>query len=220
MAIPDEGGSSTPSWIKDDESVEVDIKRLEDYALRVKRELELNFAPNFEHGIMPNLKDLARKAPFGKGGMPEGRVFQTFHVKNLEAVVRMMGDVQKSLLAISLAANSIAAEYSSGDALSKATLDDVSAAFTPVEGKGQSLDDLLNKAKAKGEATPDDKVKLPDSVVNNQNAEPADLSQKDDSYGSQVRPEIVIAAGEANPYIIPADDEGIETRKPGSDAPR
>ena len=48
MAIPDEGGPSTPSWIKDDESVEVDINRLEDFALRVKRELELNFQPSFD----------------------------------------------------------------------------------------------------------------------------------------------------------------------------
>ncbi len=60
MARPDEGGSSTPSWIKDDESVEVDIERLEDFALRMRKELELNFQPSYEHGILPNLKELAR----------------------------------------------------------------------------------------------------------------------------------------------------------------
>jgi hypothetical protein len=217
MAIPDESGPSTPSWIKDDDSVEVDINRLEDFALRVKRELELNFGPSFEHGILPNLKDLAKKAPFGRGGLPEGKIFQASHVKNLEAVVQMMADVQKGLLAISLAANSIAAEYSSGDALSKATIDDVSAAFAPVEGKGESLSSLLNKAAAE---EPKGDVKLPAAIVNNEKAEPADLSQRDEDYGSEVRPSITIAEGESNEYYIPADDENIETRKPGSDAPK
>ena len=51
----------------------------------------------------------------------------------------MTADVQKGLIAISLAAISIAAEYSSGDALSKATIDDVSAAFAAGEGKSESL---------------------------------------------------------------------------------
>jgi hypothetical protein len=217
MAIPDESGPSTPSWIKDDDSVEVDINRLEDFALRVKREVDLNFGPSFDGGILPNIKDLAKKSTFGRGGLPEGRIFQAYHAKNLEAMIMMMSDVRKSLLAISLAANSIAAEYSSGDALSSATLDDVSAAFYPVEGKGETLQGLLDKA-AKGET--EGEIKLPESVVNAQNAEPADLTPEDKDYGTDIRPEIVIAEGEANPYVIQADDENIEIRKPGSDVPQ
>lgn len=222
MARPDEGGNSTPSWIKDDASVEVDIERLEDFALRMRKELELNFQPSYEHGILPNVKELSRKAPFGKGGLPEGLIFREFHSKNLEAALLMIGDVQKSLLAISMAAMSIAAEYSTGDALSKATLDDVSQAFRPTDAKAETLSSLMEKAQ-KGEATTvgGEEIKLPESITNNDDSvEPANLNEDSNEDGGDVRGESTIAEGEANPYYVPADSEGVEVRKPQDQIPQ
>ena len=223
MARPDEGGSTGPSWIKDDQTVEVDINRLEDFGTRVMRELDLNFRPSFEHGIMPNLKALSKKAPFGRGGLPEGVIFNEFHAKNLEAVMRLAGDVQLSLMAISLAAQSIAAEYSAGDALSKASLDDVSNAFSPTEGKTETLAGLLEKGK-KGEplVVEGKEIPLPKTVDTGGDVEPAnlDVSNNDGAYDGEVRGESVIGQDGTNPYHVPGDSEGVEVRNPSAQIPK
>ncbi len=78
-----------------------------------------------------------------------------------------------------MAAMSIAAEYSTGDALSKATLDDVSQAFAPTDAKAETLSSLMEKAQ-KGEATKvgGEDVQLPESVTNyDDSVPPADLTE-------------------------------------------
>src|SRR5829696_1057147 len=115
--------------------------------------------------------------------------------------MQMSAGVKTNLMAISFAAMSIAAESSTGDAMSKATVDDVSEAFAPTEANVETFSSLIEKGQ-RGEETKVDghDVQIPESVQNNQDNDvpPADLSEPTGGDGDQIRGSETIAEGEAN----------------------
>lgn len=118
-------------WLVD-ENIDVDIQQLKDFAKAIQDELETNFRPSFENGVRPML---TVQAPFGGGGLKEGKFFRGRHDESRSAVAQMLGDAMKGLVSLSTAAASISAEYLTGDALAQATNDDVYNAFNGIDGQ-------------------------------------------------------------------------------------
>ncbi|WP_341718052.1 hypothetical protein QQG74_30430 [Micromonospora sp. FIMYZ51] len=118
-------------WLVNEE-INVDIQQLKDFAEAVRRELEGNFQPNYENGLRPML---STQAPFGSGGMQEATFFRGRHDDSRLAVKLLMDDVIRGLVSLSTAAESISAEYLDGDAMARATNDDVHNAFRGVDGQ-------------------------------------------------------------------------------------
>lgn len=139
---------SRPSWIQDDVTIEVDVTRLEDYAKHVKAELDL-FSTNMKQAVD---KLGMYNVPFGGGGLAEGQSFRGINDRNKGAAMQLTGEIQLGLLALLNAANAIAEEYGSGDALSKATNDAVFNAFSGMPGKK-----MLRELVAEGSAASDGK---------------------------------------------------------------
>lgn len=214
MSVSPGDGGGQPAWLANDGSVKVDVNRLEDFATRVNGELEKNFQPSFKNGIQPLMQELSQ-APFGMGGLREGRMFGSAHAMNLQATGQMLADVQKSLMAISMAATDIAREYGGGDAMNQATLDDVQNAFG-ASGGAQTLDSLLKNA-GSGEAggIPVSQRAL-DAVREGENmTNPAASGADRDTLRSGEN----IGSG-PGALRLDGDNEGIETRHPEDEVRR
>ncbi|WP_027659931.1 hypothetical protein [Salinispora fenicalii] len=112
------------------ENIDVDIQQLDDFAAAIKDELEKNFSPSRQNGVVPMLQV---QAPFGEGGMREGMYFQTSHDHSLTAIQQLLAEVEAGLASLSVAAKSISVAYLAEDALIEATHDDVFSAFYNVE---------------------------------------------------------------------------------------
>lgn len=207
---PGEGGGGQPGWLANDASVKVDVNRLEDFATRVNGELEKNFQPSFQNGIQPLMQELAQ-APFGMGGLREGKMFGAAHTMNLQAAGQMLGDVQKSMMAISMAASDIAREYGGGDALNQATLDDVRDAFGGSAG-GQTLDSILAAQNGGDTAGIPVSQRAVDAMQAGENAaNPADTGTGGDRDALRSGENIGSGPGSLR---LAGDNEGIETRHP------
>lgn len=139
---------TTPSWLKDDTVIEVDVSRLEDYAKHIKGELDA-FSANMKQAVD---KLGMYSAPFGGGGLAEGQSFRGINDRNKGAAVQLTTEIQLGLLALYNAAFAIAEEYGSGDALSKATHDSIYNAFSGMPGKK-----MLRDLAAEGGAAADGK---------------------------------------------------------------
>ncbi|WP_326550391.1 hypothetical protein [Micromonospora sp. NBC_01813] len=118
-------------WLAN-EIIEVDIQKLDDFATYVMDELRLNFQPSLESGINHML---TIPVPFGGSGLSEGRFFQGRHDENRQAAAQLLGEVTKGLASLSVAAKSISAEYSNGDALAEADNKTIYGAFMAVDGQ-------------------------------------------------------------------------------------
>jgi hypothetical protein len=205
MAEPRESdGEGTPAWLADDASIEVDVSRLEEYGKHVQGEA-LAFGENLKQAIQ---KLATHNVPFGGGGLAEGASFRGINDLNKGAATQLLGDVAKSLMAISSASLSIAEEYGSGDALSKATSDNIYAAFNGIAGK-KMLTDLTGG----GEAASGEQQGPQDKGGN----EPRDASTDSVSGGSGVDQhkddgEVVIGEpGSPGDYVVPADSEHVKS---------
>ncbi|MFY1635103.1 hypothetical protein ACN27F_17825 [Solwaraspora sp. WMMB335] len=124
-------------WLAN-ETIDVDIQQLDDFATCVMDELRLNFQPSLENGIMHMLRI---PVPFGGSGLSEGKFFQGRHDENRKAAAQLIAEVSQGLSALAVAAQSISAEYLSGDALAQADNMDIFHAFTAVDGQ-ETLQDM------------------------------------------------------------------------------
>jgi hypothetical protein len=192
-------------WLVDKE-IEVDVHQLQDFAKHIKDELETNFRPSFERGIRPML---TVQAPFGGGGLEEGKFFRGRHDESRSAAAHMLGDAMLGLASLSVAASSISAEYLMGDAMAQATNDDVYKAFTAVDGQ-KMLSDYSK------EAPPE---KQPDGAVPKEAQDPAsyfkdgDNDGKADSDTPEMYRDSYVAKGESGEYHIGGDDENMHDHK-------
>ncbi|WJK33607.1 hypothetical protein [Solwaraspora sp. WMMA2065] len=119
------------SWLVN-ETIDVDIEQLDDFAQCVMDELRLNFQPSLASGINHML---TIPVPFGGSGMSEGRFFQGRHDENREAATLLLGEVAKGLASLATAAKSISAEYLDGDALVAADQMTIFNAFAALDGQ-------------------------------------------------------------------------------------
>jgi hypothetical protein len=197
---------TTPSWLKDDTVIEVDVSRLEDYASHIKGELGV-----FEANMKQAVDKLGLyNAPFGGGGFAEGQSFRGINDRNKGAATQMAMDVRLGLMALYNAANAIAEEYGSGDALSKATNDSVFNAFSGMPGK-KMLKDLAADGAAAGGGTKDenappgkDETKI-DASTDSVSGEGDKDDNKDDSgvvIGEKDKP---------GSYEVGADNEQVKS---------
>ncbi|WP_019870633.1 hypothetical protein [Salinispora oceanensis] len=114
------------------ENIDVDIQQLDDFAAAIMDELNANFTPSYQHGVAPMLQV---RAPFGTGGMNEGKYFQGTHTASVNAMMKLLDEVTKGLMSLSVAAKTISAGYLTEDALAEATNDDVLGAFAGIGGQ-------------------------------------------------------------------------------------
>ncbi|WP_018254477.1 hypothetical protein [Salinispora mooreana] len=188
------------------EKIDVDIQRLDDFAAALMDELNANFTPSHQHGVVPLLQV---QAPFGAGGMKEGQYFRTRHDHSRAAIQQLLADVTKGLASLSVAAKSISVGYLTEDALTEATNNDVFNAFSKVEGKlafdsswQQGDDGPENSADSLSEARFDSAAThLEENFIPSENG------------GSTERPPMldqpkIIGEGAAV-YQIQGDDEGM-----------
>lgn len=126
------GGTPTDTWQPvDGDGIKVDINGLLDFVEALGKEMKDQFDVNLKQGIEPMLRV---RAPFGGGTLKEGQFFQQMHVRDLAAVGKLLQDASLGLAAINSAAFAIAMDYRGSDALSSATVEDVTKAFNPGDG--------------------------------------------------------------------------------------
>jgi hypothetical protein len=133
-------------WLVTGNAVKADIHSLHTFAEALRTELKDHLAASMKNGITPLA---AAAAPFGAGKLPEGAFFRTQHINNVNAIHDLLAAVQKGIMALAVAADSIAWEYGDADATSKATYDEVLGLFTPKAGD-TTLADLAAQAEAEG----------------------------------------------------------------------
>ena len=199
-------------WLVD-ENIKVDIQQLQDFAEHIRQELETNFQPSFKNGIEPML---TTQAPFGAGGLEEGKFFRGRHDDSRAAVSQMIVDAMRGLTALSVAAMSISAEYLTGDALSQATNDDVYNAFNGVDGQ-QTLNDYWQQ--------PEGQEQDPQTAIPEGADDPATYYGENGSNNSStpgdtpaMYQETTIAEGKPGEYTIKGDDEDMHN--PEYDMPK
>lgn len=201
----------TGDWLADG-NIEVDIHQLEDFANHIKAELDKNFQPSFKNGIEPFLRYTAHiSAP---GPIKEGTFFEARHNESKAALGQMMGEAMQGLLALSLAAKSIAAEYANGDALVKATHDDVFDAFNGVDGQK-----TLNDYRQQGEQ-PQQNGGGNQNGTGNEREIPKEAKDLDKYFGkdsgNDTQPpgtgsngQTTIGEGKPGAYTVGSDDENM-----------
>lgn len=192
-------------WLVDKE-IDVDIQQLQDFAKHIKDELETNFRPSFERGVRPML---TVQAPFGGGGLEEGKFFRTRHDESRASVAQMLGEAMKGLAALSIAATSISAEYLMGDAMSQATNEDVLNAFSGVDGQ-KTLNDYWKDAPPEKQA---------DGVIPKEAQDPASYFEDDNNDGKadtdtpEMYQHSVGAENTPGEFEIDADNEDLHNEK-------
>jgi hypothetical protein len=203
----------TDSWTPADAKIEVDLNSMRDFAEHIEKELNEFFMKNVTEGIRPMLQ----VAVAWGGGLQEGAFFRKMHDRNKVAAGKMLADAGKGLAALAFAAAAIAADYASGDDLSKATVDDVNNAFYPMDSN-KSLNALRNQNSADGgkntnPAASDDPTGTagdPASGVDLHNHDnPGDTGALDaptNADGSTT-----IDPNKPGQYVIPGDDEHVTT---------
>jgi len=127
----DRGGIMGDDWLVS-ENIDVNIQQLKDFAQAIQNELETNFRPSYQGGVLPMLQV---QAPFGGGGMNEGRFFRGRHDESRLAVIRLLEDAMQGMVSLSTVSMSISADYLTEDALVEATNTDVLNAFSTVDGQ-------------------------------------------------------------------------------------
>lgn len=133
-------------WLVRGDAVKADIQSLHDFAAALRAELKNSFGPSITNGITPLL---AAQAPFGAGGLPEGKFFRLRHKENAKAISELLKDVTMGINALAMAADSIAFEYGATDAFASATQDKVFDAFHPLDGN-KTLQGVVADAAAQG----------------------------------------------------------------------
>jgi hypothetical protein len=192
-------------WLVDKE-IDVDIHQLQDFAKHIRDELQTNFQPSFERGVRPML---TVQAPFGGGGLGEGKFFRTRHDESRASAAQMLAEAMKGLASLSTAATSISAEYLMGDAMAQATNDDVLGAFTAVDGQ-KTLNDYWKEAPPEKQA---------DGAVPVEAQNPASYFVDDNNDGRadsdtpEMYQEGYVARGESGEHRIDADNEGMHDQK-------
>ena len=188
-------------WLVDKE-IDVDINQLQDFAKHIKDELETNFRPSFERGVRPML---TVQAPFGGGGLQEGKFFRGRHDESRSSAANMLAEAMLGLTALSVTASSIAAEYLMGDAMAQATNDDVYKAFTAVDGQ-KMLSDYAKEAPPENQA---------DAAVPEEAQDPASYFEDDNNDGRadtdtpEMYQDSYVAKGESGEYHIGGDNENM-----------
>ncbi|WP_306205997.1 hypothetical protein [Actinoplanes sp. RD1] len=197
----DDDSVASPGWLANG-NIEVDVQSLRDFAKAIEAEVNDNFGPSFQQGIMPMLQVAA---PFGTGGMEEAKFFKGQHDHSRDALAKMLQDVHQGLIALHLAAANIAAEYETGDATNAADISDVVNVFNPADGT-RSLSTLQEQAQeeqqGEGEIPPE--AQNPGDYFGGEHKAADGQNPAFDPYGEQV-----VAEGEKGEYTVFGDDEGV-----------
>jgi hypothetical protein len=208
-------------WLHDDASIEVDVDSLADFAARVEGEASKNVQPSFNEGVMPAMGVMPM---FGGGGLKEGQFYGTLYSRQLTALQMMFQDLTLGFQSLSMAARSIGNEYSSGDAMSSATVSDVFNMFYPASDDPRSLQALLAEAERKadeaGQGGNGTANSGPDNPANAGPDNPAGSGDGSEppSSASENGPQ-VIAEGKPGELVIPADNEGMADTPDGPTMP-
>lgn len=187
------------NWLAN-ETIEVDIQQLDDFANCVMDELRLNFQPSLQSGINHML---TIPVPFGGSGLSEGRFFQGRHEENRKAAAQLLGEVAKGLASLSVAAKSISAEYSNGDALTGADNNAIRAAFFAVDGQ-ETLSGLWQD--------PGNEIEDPSLAVEPAVVESSDYAPETASPGLSLYEPETVGEG-AGAYDIEGDHEDMHNEE-------
>src|SRR5262245_31369194 len=106
----------TDPWLH--QAVNVEIRSVQDFALRLQSEFTDSFTKSLADGIRPMMAVHPR---FGGGIVNEGAFFRSMHDRQRKAAMQLINDVTLGLQALSMAAATVAMEYAFGDAESSAT---------------------------------------------------------------------------------------------------
>lgn len=206
-------------WLHDDASIEVDVDSLADFAARVNGELTKNVQPSVNEGLMPAMGVMPM---FGGGGIKEGQFYGTMYSRHLTTLQMLLQDITLGMQSLSLAAQSIANEYSSGDAMSSATVSDVFGMFYPASDDPRSLQSMLQAAQNGGDQagqggprTPNAGPDNPANAPGNHTADNGDQS----SSASSADDGTVIAEGKPGELRIEGDNEGMADTPDGPTMP-
>ncbi|MBT8227783.1 MAG: hypothetical protein HKP61_01195 [Dactylosporangium sp.] len=128
-------------WLTDPESsgksggddILVDPDQLGTFAKRIQSLSMDQFQASMNAGITPMVQATAQSR-FSR--IPESQMFWAASQRNLKAVMQFLGDVQRGLTVLSVAAQVIGVQYRNADATVAASLDSVVDAFTPVPTAG------------------------------------------------------------------------------------
>jgi hypothetical protein len=130
-----------PGWIND-QPVTLDIDGLRSFSDYIQQELDTNVRPNVNKVIeklgQPQMD--AKSLSFGSHpGYYQGQVIGNFHAGAVEAMRKLLDDLQVGLQAIAWAARNIANDFQGADELNSMDLTRVDGYFQPKD-HSRSLD--------------------------------------------------------------------------------
>lgn len=201
--------SSEGEWLSTGSAeVKADLDGIKRFAAQVRAEMTDNFSHNVNNGIKPLLN---MQVPFGGTGMKEGMYYGEFAYKARTAVGELLQQAMLGLTAISLAAESVANSYATGDAEASATNQEVLAMFDKKE-KGKDdlyLSDVL--AKSQQEGASDDEEMSPETKAAVDNLEKQGESEGGNAAADAGHARVYGEDG--NMYIVAYDDEYMRSKE-------
>lgn len=193
-------------WLAKDE-IKVEVDSLKDFADHIKAELEQNFRPSYEAGILPML---TVQAPFGgTAEMKEGALFRNRHANSVTAARELLSEVMRGMLALATAAMSIQAEYLMGDAFSQAQSDQVLNAFSGVDGQKMLSDYWNQPAEGADQSTDSGTVTAAQQDPNNYDFGDGGGQPDDGDGGTMYDPKDIGDPDDPGYYHIAGDDENM-----------
>jgi len=199
------GGKPTDAWTPvDGDGIKVDITGLTGFVEALGKEMKDQFEVNLKQGIEPMLRV---RAPFGGGTLKEGQFFQQMHIRDLQAVGELLKEATLGLAAINSAAFAIAMDYLGSDALSSATVEDVTKAFHPGDGV-KSLQSQIAANNPDSDPTAATLTDLSDANIPTSSPPdfevPVDPAAGVDPYNPDAK--VVVGDGTGQ-YVIPEDTD-------------
>jgi hypothetical protein len=123
VALPEEDRG--PVWLRNWEFIEADIQAMEDFAIKLRTEVETNYASH----LTPIYDDMGTALPPPSGAFPElVDLLQTHHAAT-ETTTHFVHDYANRSAGMAQAASDISSNYGKSDAFAQATVTDVNRAL-------------------------------------------------------------------------------------------
>jgi hypothetical protein len=123
MALPDE--DRPPSWLRDYGDIEADIGRMEEFATRLRAEVEQNYGPHLSYVY----DDVLVQLPAPYEDFVELAGFVSAHMASVQNTADVVYFYRDATGGFATAAEKVSERYRSADAFAAARLTDVEAAL-------------------------------------------------------------------------------------------
>jgi methyl-accepting chemotaxis protein len=123
MALPEEDRG--PAWLRNWEYIEADIQAMDDFAKKLRAEVETNYATH----LTPIYDDMGTKLPQPPQAFPELSDLMTTHQEATQTTTNFVHDYANRSAGMAQAASQISSNYHNADAFAQASVTSVHKAL-------------------------------------------------------------------------------------------